>query len=549
MMRSALPLRRSLGRSLLIPGIVLLVTVAGCIKTVRRTTQPADKASGSRTQDVAVIQPRSVTPPVARFDSQPDYLKAHTRSGEVVLFSTWLIDTTTKTVSGRGRRFDVNRTGAPLEVQHQLALDSVVLFESNRVVDKTSVALTVVSGVSLGVTAACAANPKACFGSCPTIYVGDGDQRALEAESFSSSVSPSLEATDVDALPGLHAVNGVATVHVRNEALETHNIRSMTLLAVPHAAGTHVYATEGGDFWLAPRTLAPTRCRADEGSCLDAVRTAGGTERSTRVDSTDLAAREVIDLTFPASRARELGLVLRSRQSLVSTFLFYQTLAWMGRGASGWFAALERGDSVVQRQARLASEALGGIEVQMPQHDGSWRTVAQTAEHGPLAADVRLLPLPVRERGDTGDVRIRLRLAKGAWRIDHVALAELERPVAVTAVQPWQVLREQRAGTTVDDAALRRLRDSTQFLTTLPGDGYAVRYRVPESTQPVSYFLAVRGYYLEWMREDWLAEENPLAAATLLADPARAMKTLAPRFAAMEPTMERSFWGSRHALR
>lgn len=521
------------------PLAVMAAAVGGCLQTVQRQVHGADAAADGQ---------RPVLPSVV-YANAPDFLKAHTRSGHVVRFTSWTIDTAARTVSGPGQRFDLNRQAGDSGGTHTVSLDSVVLFESNRVLKHTSAALTVVSGVSLGATAACAANPKACFGSCPTLYVGDGTARSLEAESFSSSVSPSLEATDVDALPGLVAVNGVATVHVRNEALETHNIRSMTLLAVEHAPGSRVYATESGAFWLASRTLAPQQCAASEGSCLDAVRAAGGGERSTRVDPRDLAARETLELTFPATHAPQIGLVLRARQSLVSTFLFYQTLAWMGSSAGGWFAALERGDSVAHRQARLASDALGGIEVQQPQQDGTWRTVATTAEHGPLAADVRLLPLSARSANDSGPVRVRLRLSKGAWRIDQVALAELVRPATVAALQPATVLREQRRGTTADPEALARLRDSTRFLTTTPGDGYAVQYRVPATSQQLSYFVAVRGYYLEWMRQEWLAEENPVAAAALLADPARAMKALAPRFAALEPTMERSFWGSRHALR
>jgi hypothetical protein len=514
---------------------LLLSILASCFPGVHRTLEQA--------------------PTRFHTDSLAPYLKVHLASGDLVLFSTWSADSVARRISGRATRYDINRI-ATSAIDAVIPYDSILLFESNRVVKDRGLGLGIVTGASLGVTAACALNPKACFGSCPTIYVGDGPAARLEAESFSSSVARSLAATDVDALPSLTAVRGVATIHIRNEALETHHLHSVSLLAVPHPRGTQVFATDAGAVWLAERTVAPVRCAAAEGSCLEALRARGGAERSVRVDSTDLAARETIELRFPATSAPRLGLVLRSRQSLVSTFLFYQTLAYLGRGAGRWLASLDRGDSVAHRQARLASEALGPIEVQWPDGAGGWRTVASTAEHGPLAADVRVLPLPVRAAGDSGPVAVRLRLARGAWRIDQAALAELVAPAAVVRLAPDDVARETRVGAAgvrrdADPGALALLRDSTRYLATYPGDGYAVSWKVPPLPrgETMSYFVSVRGFYLEWLRQEWQADENPLAAAALLADPARAMRTLAPRFSQLEPTMEAAFWGSRHALR
>ncbi len=62
------------------------------------------------------------------------------------------------------------------------------------------------SGISLAVTAYCIANPKACFGSCPTFYLEDEGGREPErpqAEGFSESIARVLEARDIDALLAL----------------------------------------------------------------------------------------------------------------------------------------------------------------------------------------------------------------------------------------------------------------------------------------------------------------------------------------------------------
>ena len=60
-------------------------------------------------------------------------------------------------------------------------------------------------------------------------------------------------------------------------------------------------------------------------------------------------------------------------------------------------------------------------------------------------------------------------------------------------------------------------------------------------------FLESRGYYIEWMRDEWLAEEDPVRAALMTADPEGALRLLAPEFKKTEGDMEDVFWRSRYA--
>jgi len=68
---------------------------------------------------------------------------------------------------------------------------------------------------------------------------------------------------------------------------------------------------------------------------------------------------------------------------------------------------------------------------------------------------------------------------------------------------------------------------------TLPGDAYASisRYRASRGAR---LFLASRGYYLEWIREQWLAEESRLRAAMMLYTPSLALRVLAPKYKKLE---------------
>jgi hypothetical protein len=105
--------------------------------------------------------------------------------------------------------------------------------------------------------------------------------------------------------------------------------------------------------------------------------------------------------------------------------------------------------------------------------------------------------------------------------------------------------RVERGGQT-DSAALRALVDTSKSLVTLPGDTYDLGYQLPPHPERYELFLESRGYYLEWMRREWLAEENLALAAQIFLDPASAVRALAPAFKRREPELERLFWNSRY---
>src|SRR5207237_1242429 len=156
---------------------------------------------------------------------------------------------------------------------------------------------------SVDLTAFCLTHTKSCFGSCPTFYVG----KELMAEGFSEAIAPSLEETDLDALYRLRPRSRELTVRIKNEALETHVVKAVRLVAARRPAGGRVFATPRGELWQAPRVLEPSACRAAEGDCLAQVRAFDGLERQSPADARDLAAREEIELEFPDPGARRLG--------------------------------------------------------------------------------------------------------------------------------------------------------------------------------------------------------------------------------------------------
>jgi hypothetical protein len=218
--------------------------------------------------------------------------------------------------------------------------------------------------------------------------------------------------------------------------------------------------------------------------------------------------------------------------------VFYQMLAYMGRQAGEWLAELERAGPEGAAQALGLPRALGGIEIAVAEPDGSWRPIGAYDEAGPIAADVQVFPLGT--VAGAGPIRVRLRMARGGWRLGYAALATLTGPAAPRMIEPASVERAGRP----DPAALAALTDSARVLTTFPGDAYRIAFDVPEDAA-YDLFLESRGYYYEWIRAQWLAEEDPAMVALALIDPAGALRRLAPAFKRVEPRIETLFWRSR----
>jgi hypothetical protein len=96
-----------------------------------------------------------------------------------------------------------------------------------------------------------------------------------------------------------------------------------------------------------------------------------------------------------------------------------------------------------------------------------------------------------------------------------------------------------------DERARASLLDAGTHLVTHPGDSYRLTFRLPPGDSPFELFLESEGFYYEWVRSEWLAEQDPRMAALALANPAEALRRLAPAYKAEEPFLERAFWASR----
>ena len=91
------------------------------------------------------------------------------------------------------------------------------------------------------------------------------------------------------------------------------------------------------------------------------------------------------------------------------------------------------------------------------------------------------------------------------WRIDQIRMAiDTQRgKVRTIPVTTAKSLEEHRP-----DIPEYLARSDESYLITRPGESVQLGFDVGESGQSRTFFLVSEGYYMEWMRSGWLAEEH-----------------------------------------
>ena len=479
-------------------------------------------------------------------------VRAHLADGSTIVFPSG-VSVQAGTVAGQGTRYPAGSSfGTPASA---ILLDSVVgmeVFETDTLVGKTILASTAATALTVVASAGLAV---AIFGSCPTIYSDSAGVPTLEAEGFSYSIAPLFEQRDVHRLRAVPTSDGILTLQVRNEALETHYINNLELLEVRHAVDEYVVPDNG----QRPLTLRALRAplKAIDRAGRDISRHIAVTDGDLfETDSMTLAKAgagdldDYIDLEIPnPQRADTVALLFRMRNSLLNTVLLYdqilgapgaQSLDWVGHDIKRIAPAVEMG--------RWYSNHLGMRVAVLD--DGKYKAVGRIGDSGPIAFHEVGILVPVPNNGDRATLHVRLSFVADQWRIDQIQVAsQYRRPVARTVPVTEVVTRDPSQST----SALRDLRAAdANYVVASPTQSFEIRFAVGKGGgagrgdgATRTFLLASQGYYIEWVRGSWIKSasgktfrttEEPIVAAL-------------DRWRKERPALERDFYSTRLATR
>ncbi|HAY32897.1 MAG TPA: hypothetical protein PK536_10635 [Ignavibacteria bacterium] len=474
------------------------------------------------------------------------FLKAHFKNGYVcILRNTWKIDTVQNTVSGTGTLYDFNRE-IKLQGEIEIPIDSIAIFETNKKLTGTETGrlagLSILAGVDIIAGIYCITNPKACFGSCPTFYKNENDNfHFADAEGFSSSISPSMEYADIDALNNRHLSDHTFTISMKNEALETHCVRDVKLLAFPRKEGERIYHSAGDDFYLCENIYPVSNATGAEGDISDLISNEDMIERFSLCDENNLSSKEEIILNFDnAGNYINPGLVIHFRQTLMTTYFIYSAMGYMGDEIGDFFAEMEVSKETINKLNGGIKKELGGIDVFVPDENNSkWIKSGSIFETGPIAVNKQILPLKIKT--GSSDIKVKLVLNKGLWRIDYAALTDIKEKVKPLEISTYMILNKGKP----DDAALALINDPCKHLISMPGSEYKFYFSLPEQYKDYELFLYSKGYYLEWMREQWIKDKDLLKLNQMIEHPLYYLRSQAKDYKIYETTMEQEFWNSK----
>jgi hypothetical protein len=473
------------------------------------------------------------------------FLKAHLKNGDVcILRNSWWVDTLQDIVTGGGSRYDFNRK-ITFEGRMSIPIDSVAIFETNsKIVNPESgrvTALSILTGLDVLVGIICITNPKACFGSCPTFYLNEADNfHYADAEGFTNAIAPSMEYYDIDALNNKPLTGNQFSITMKNEALETHCVKDVKLLAYPRKQGERVYQSPANDFYLCKNKYSISEARGDEGDIKALLQNEDKQERFSLSDENNLCSKEEIYLDFgDIENYNDLGLVVHFRQTLMTTYLFYAAMGYMGNNVGDVFSKLET-NAEIRGKFDGTTQTLGKIDIfAWNEQSNRWEPQEGLSETGPIAINRQMIPLKNYTPGPK--VKLKLVMNKGLWRIDYLALTNINGKVNPVEIAPLSILNKGN----VDISALSAISQPDKYLVSMPGSSYKFNFVLPQQNDDYELFLYSRGYYLEWMREHWIKDKDLLKLRQMVDNPKAYLRTEAKDYKRYETTMEQDFWNSK----
>ncbi len=476
------------------------------------------------------------------------FFKVHLKNGDVSLFDNWQLNETKDSINGQGQLFDFNRNQRQTG-ELSVGLDDIAIIETNdlRTIkskdDDRITGLTILTAANAALDIVCITNPKACFGSCPTFYVEDNTaMNTANAEGFSSAISPSLEYRDLDALKYSTSKN-TFDLTMTNEAFETHMINELYLQAVPKKDREQIFHDKQGSFYICGDLIPFSSAVTNDKDISVSLNSLDDKEYFSDSDREDLTAKEAIVLEFKDPIPENKGLVINFRQSLLTTYLLYSGISYMGNQVGDYFAKIETNRHVKDR-LKNPFKRLGTIKLYAWNNTrNKWILFGDLYETGPIAKNLMLAPLP-KNIPHTDILKIKVELTKGLWRLDYLGLTAITTKTSPLTIYPNKLDVVTGEAYTVD----KIITDDDSYLVSLPGNEYTFQFELPGLPENTEYelFLSSKGYYLEWVRSEWLQNKDLVKLRKMLLNDKQTWNELAREFKTKEHEMETVFWNSKY---
>lgn len=349
----------------------------------------------------------------------------------------------------------------------------------------------VVFGITIGTLAVLATIVALTKSSCPFVSVYDGENYALQGETFGGAIYPSLAREDFVPLPAA-AIGNEVKVQISNELKERQYTDMADLILVHHQPGDQITVSPNGQLHLVKHNIKPSSAILN-----------GKSDMLDQVTVTDNYPCSFNDLSHPSSvnelvlkfdnpgEGKRLSLQVDMKNSMWLDFLMADFTSHFGSRYVSW---------TEEQKKRPAQELIAWQEKQnMPltiavkTKDG-WKLVEKVKTIGPLMN--REVAISI-EDFDLGNAPIEISLTTGFmfWEIDRVSLTE----VGAVADNSIQIIKPSLAIDENDQDILSPIldKDGLYLEQHQVGNRAYLTYQVDDFSEEKAYsaFLFTKGYY------------------------------------------------------
>ncbi len=396
----------------------------------------------------------------------------------------------------------------------------------------------------------CISCPKCCFGSCPTVYTYDGEKYNLETELFSECISRQLENNDIDLLKQ-KPINDTLKLKITNEALETHYINKFQLVVAKHPDGTKLYSTIENKLILISACVSPISAITKEGNNINYLLTKDDNKfYRTGVNSVlELKkgpAFDWIDIKIPPSENKTIKMILKYRNTLLSTELLYDVvLGSQGIKGMEWTRKMND-DPIYAAQFKMLYDTFSGININLMENS-KWQYFGKFKDAGPLNWKYIAAELPV---SNSGSQTVRLEFIPDDFMIDYIAFDTTSVSndlIKTQKIYPFEIT--DGLGNKADSMLQYIKYDDLNYLKTEPGDSYYLSYKIPvKNNSKETAIIYSKGYYNEWIRGGWINNKDTVFTFNLY-DVNGTLSHLADGWIENSKLLEREFFHSRFSLK
>jgi hypothetical protein len=396
----------------------------------------------------------------------------------------------------------------------------------------------------------CTACPKCCFGSCPTVYLYDGNKYNLQAELFSECISRQLENNDLDLLCQKNS-GDTLRLKITNEALETHYINKFKVVVADHPAGTELYPAIDDKLLLVSKKEHLLSAITKDGSEVTGILLnddnkyyRSGVDKISQLKKGPVF--DWIDVKIPASRSSDTKVILKYRNTLLSTALLYNVvIGSQGIGGLAWTKKMNE-DAVYASQFRMVYDAFSGIKIRIFEND-EWKDLGKFKDAGPMNWKYIAAELP---HSNSGTLLLRLEFVPDNFMIDYIAVDTSslnDNEITVQTLNPVEITNG--CGDRSDSLINYVANDDSKYLITEPGDSYSFSYKIPTvAAQEQTILIYSKGYYNEWIRKGWIINKDDRYTFNLF-DIDGTLSNLADDWIENSELLEKEFFHSRISLK